>query len=98
MDSKHGAKVGMAFLFVEGTIGTICLIVLSIMGNGIFEMSGLSIVLMIISALFLYTSLVLLNYSIGIGLVGVAVSLFNSNAAIHTAISYFALHQQITKG
>ncbi len=58
----------------------------------------MSILLMVISGILLYISLVLLNYSIGIGLVGVAVSIFNSNAAIHTAISYFALHQLITQG
>lgn len=98
MDPKHGAMVGMVYLFVEGCIGTICLIVLTAMGDGLLVMSWLSIVLMIISAIFLYTSLVLLNYSIGIGLVGVAVSIFNSNAAIHTAVSYFVLHQIITSG
>lgn len=98
MDPKHGAVVGMCYLFVEGTLGTICLIVITCYGDGFHVMSGLSIILMAISAIFLYSSLVLLNYSIGIGLVGVAVSIFNSNAAIHTAISFFALHQFITLG
>jgi len=98
MDPKHGAVVGMCYLFVEGTLGTICLIVITCYGDGFHVMSGLSIILMAISAVFLYSSLVLLNYSIGIGLVGVAVSIFNSNAAIHTTISFFALHQLITLG
>ena len=88
----------MIYLLVEGTLGTTALIIMSICGYGIFVMDWMSIVMMIIAALFLYTSVVLLNYSIGIGLVGVSVSIFNSNAAIHTAISYFALHQQISKG
>lgn len=98
LDPKYGAIVGMCFLFVEGSMGTIALIVMTICGYGFYVMDWLSIVMMIIAAIFLYTSLVLLNYSIGIGLVGVAVSIFNSNAAIHTVIAYFALHQHITKG
>ena len=88
----------MVYLLVEGTLGTIALIVMTIYGYGFFVMDWLSIVMMLVSAIFLYTSIVLLNYSIGIGMAGVAVSIFNSNAAIHTAISYFALHQQITMG
>ena len=98
MDTKHCDKVGMVFLFVEGTIGTICLIVMTACGNGLFDMPKLSVIMMILASLFLYTGLVLLNYSIGIGLVGVAVAIFNSSAVMHTVISYFALHQDITKG
>ena len=50
-------------------------------------------VMMAIAAVFLYSGIVLLNYGISIGFVGITVSIFNSNAVIHTAIAYFAMHQ-----
>ena len=91
MDQKHAPKVGMVFLFVEGSIGTICLIVTTLCGKGLYDLPLLSGLLMVLASIFLYSGLFLLNYSIGVGLVGVAVAIFNLSAPIYTVIAYVAL-------
>ena len=61
-------------------------------------MSLIKLSLLLGSALFNYTALFLMFLSVVIGNAGVVLSLFNSNAAIHAAISYLLLHQQMSKG
>jgi len=92
MDMKHATTFQYCYLFVEGAIGTVCLAITTSLGGGLYEMSTYTICAMILCALFIYWCLVLLGYSIRIGVAGVAVSIFNTNIPIHTAISSFFLH------
>ena len=92
MDVKHATTFQYCYLFVEGAIGTVCLIVTTSLGGGLYEMSAYTILAMMLCALNIYWCLVLLGYSIRIGVAGVVVSIFNTNIPLHTAISSFALH------
>ena len=78
----NGDISGMFFLLVEGTIGTICLIVTTLQGSGLHEMTGDSFGMIMIAGVLAFTALMLLNYSISIGLAGVSISTFNTNPAI----------------
>lgn len=78
----NGDISGMFFLLVEGTIGTICLIVTTLQGSGLHDMTGPSFTMIMIAGVLAFTSLMLLNFSISIGLAGVSISTFNTNPAI----------------
>ena len=78
----NGDISGMFFLLVEGTIGTVCLIITTIMGSGLHDMTGESFTMIMIAGILAFAALVMLNYAISIGLAGVAISIFNTNAAI----------------
>jgi len=54
--------------------------------------------MMLLASLSAFFSLVMVYYSIATGIAGVALSIFNSNAALQSLFSYFVLGQQITKG
>jgi drug/metabolite transporter (DMT)-like permease len=89
---------GIAFLLVEGLIGTVCLIIYTLMGLGLHEMTTFSFWIMVLASIACYLALILLNYSLAVGLAGVAISIFNTNPAIQTAFSFFALGQNISIG
>lgn len=83
----NGDVSGMFFLFVEGLIGSICLIVTTAQGEGLYEMDLAGFLLVLIAGLFAFTGLMLLNYSIATGLAGVAISIFNTNPSIQCIFS-----------
>ena len=78
----NGDVSGMCFLLIEGTLGTVSLIVTTWMGSGLHEMTGESFTMIMIAGILAFAALVMLNYAIAIGLAGVAISIFNTNAAI----------------
>lgn len=96
--SVNGDITGMFFLLVEGTIGTICLIVTTASGQGLHELSTASIGMMAIAGVLAFSALIMVNYSISIGIAGVAISIFNVNPCIHVLISSIFLRQVITTG
>ena len=53
---------------------------------------------MAIAGLCGFSSLVILNYAISIGLAGVTISIFNLNAVVHVFLSAIFLHQVISIG
>jgi len=93
-----GDVVGYTFYFVEGFIGTVCLVITTLCGSGLYELTVSSFFTVELASLAGLASGVLLSYSIATGIAGVALSIFHSNAAIQTAFLYFVLGQQITKG
>ena len=94
--SVNGDISGIAFLFVEGIIGSICLIVTSLQGDGVHLLDSKSHVLMAVAGACGFSSLVILNYAISIGLAGVTISIFNLNAVFHVFLSSIFLHQVIS--
>ena len=91
-----GDVSGNFFLLFEGVIGTICLIITTAMGSGLHELSLESFGFLMLAALFLFTAIIIANYTISIGIVGVVLAIFNSNAAIHVLLSSIFLAQDIT--
>ena len=49
-----------------------------------------------VAGVFGFSSLVILNYAISIGLAGVSISIFNLNSVVHILLSSFFLKQSIT--
>ena len=94
----NGDISGIAFLFVEGIIGTICLIVTSLQGDGVHLLDTKGHIMMAIAGACGFSSLVILNYAISIGLAGVTISIFNLNAVFHVLLSAIFLHQIISYG
>ena len=98
IDKKQDHVASLAMLFIYGIGGTICLIISTFCGQGLYSMSPFTILTVILAGLFLHTALSLYMISMAIGNAGLTVSIFSSFVAMQTAISYFFLHQQITKG
>ena len=94
----NGDVSGMFFLLVEGIIGTLCLIVTTAQGSGLYELSAKVFGMVLIAGLLAFTALVFLNYAISKGLAGVAISIFNTNATIQVILSSLFLHQAISIG
>jgi len=87
----------IAYLLIEGVIGTTCLVVLSLCGGGIYDLTLTSFGILVVASLCAFSSLILIQFSIATGVSGVALSIYNSFAAIQTTFSFFALGQQISK-
>ena len=94
----NGDISGMFFLLVEGFIGTVCLIITTLNGGGLYEISGYSFGMSLFAGFCGFIALVMMNYAAAIGLAGVAVAIFSANGALHVVVSYFFLHQIITQG
>ena len=88
-----GFLSGVAFLFVEGTIGSICLLVTSLQGDGVFLLNLKGHILIAIASLCGFSALVIFNYAISIGIAGVTIAIFDLNAIIHVILSSLLLHQ-----
>ena len=94
--SVNGDISGIAFLFVEGIIGSVCLLVTSLQGDGVHLLDMKAHFLMAIAGACGFSALVILNYAISIGLAGVTISIFNLNAVVHVLLSSIFLHQIIS--
>ena len=93
MDLKHGTTFVNCYLFFEGILGTLILIVETLFGHGLHVISTGSMLMLVLCASLFFLNFVLLGYSVRIGLAGVAISIWNMNIPFHTALSSFALHQ-----
>ena len=94
----NGDVSGMCFLLVEGIVGTLCLLITTLQGNGIHELSPKSFAMSLLAGCLTFTSLVMLNFSIAKGLAGVAISVFNTNPTIQVILSLIFLGQTVTPG
>ena len=74
-------------LLIEGTIGTVCLVITTLSGSGLHELSSGSFWFLMLATFFLYTAIIMANYTISIGIAGVVLSILNSNAALHVVLS-----------
>ena len=93
-----GNITGVFFMLIEGTLGTICLIIFTATGSGIKALESSSIGMLALSAVFNFSSLVIANYTIAKGIAGVAISIFNTNASLQCVLSSVFLKQIITAG
>ena len=91
VEKKQARLTLLVILFIYGSIGTLCLIVITSLGHGLYDMCLTSIILVILAGIFLHTGITLYVMSIAIGHAGLTASLYNSYAGIHAAISYFVL-------
>lgn len=86
-----GRYIGFNFLLVEGTLGVICLLVATALGEGLYTISVVNLGLMMIAGVSGVSAIALLSYSISIGIVGVVCSIFNLNGAFFAAMCFIFL-------
>ena len=92
-----GKYIGLNFLIAEGIIGTICLIVSTVMGYGLIQLGAGSTLIMLLGGLTGFLAIGLLQYTISIGIAGVVCSIFNTQVAYFTALCFFFLDQDVSK-
>ena len=92
----EGKYLGFGFLLSEGLLGTICLIIATIAGEGIFKASGEVFWMMMLGGLTGVISISLLQYSVSIGIAGIASSVFNTNVVFFTGLCFLFLDQALT--
>ena len=73
---------GLCYLFFEGIIGTICLIVYSCFGHGIYDFTPILLLLVLGAGLFTTFGLILQNYALSVGVAGIVISIVNSAISI----------------
>lgn len=93
-----GEIAGFFYLFFEGCLGTACLIVATATGHGLLDYDVASCFLILVAGFAITGGVVLLNYSISIGVAGVCFSISNSNAAIQALFTYLLFSQDLTAG
>ena len=91
-----GKYIGFHFLLSEGILGTLCLAITSILGDGVFAISSQNFWLMMLGGLSGVIAVNLLQYSVAIGTAGIASSIFNTNVAFFTALCFFFLGQALS--
>lgn len=94
----YGNITGFFFLLIEGSVGTICLIVTTLLGGGVHRLDVAAFWFLMLAGAMAFSALILLNYAIAIGNAGVAVSIFNTNPSIQTILSSTFLKQIISNG
>ena len=87
-----GKYIGLNSLVVTGSLGTISLIIATIMGSGVYATGWDGLGLMVAAAFFGVISSGLVKYSIAIGVAAVVSSIYNLNPAILAGMAYFFLN------
>jgi drug/metabolite transporter (DMT)-like permease len=93
-----GEVAGFFYLFFEGLIGTVCLIIYTATGHGFMDYDTGSILLLLVAGFAITGGVVLVNYSISIGVAGVCFSISNSNAALQALFTYLLFGQDLSLG
>ena len=92
----NGKYIGLNLLLVAGLLGTLCLIVSTVSGNGFYEVGVNGTGILMLGGLTGVIAITLLQYSISIGYTGTVSSIFNTNGAIFTTMCYFFLDQALS--
>ena len=82
VDRKQARVVGVVSLFIYGLTGTICLVVATVFGYGLFSMSLSSVLMCVLCAMILHASLTLYMMSMAIGSAGLTVAIYISFGGI----------------
>ena len=72
---------GFCYVLFEGCIGTVCLIIYSSLGHGIFDLSLNHFLWVLLAGFFVTSGLVLQNYALSTGLAGVVLAMSNLSVA-----------------
>ena len=91
-----GEVAGMFYMLVEGCIGTVCMVVTTLQGSGLHELSLGSRGMLVIAACFAYAGIVTANYSVSVGVSGIVIAIYNANCFVHVLLSAIFLRQTIT--
>ena len=89
LDIKFGIPgdlTSFCFLFVEGCIGTLCLLVYTAMGSGLFDFRTVHTAWVVLAGILTLLGLVVQNYSLSIGIAGITISIVNFSLAFQTVI------------
>ena len=87
----EGKFIGFFYLLAQGSLGTICLIAATIAGEGIFLATGEIFWLMMLSGVTGVVAISILQYSVSIGIAGIASSIYNTNVVYFTALCFLFL-------
>lgn len=91
-----GRLVGFSFLFVMGIVGSLCLAISTIAGQGLMVISMADFWYMMAGGVCGVTAISLFQYSISQGSAGIASAIFNTNSAFFTALCFFLLDQALS--
>ena len=82
-----GNITGLCYIFFEGCCGTLCLVVYSCFGHGIFDFTPWLLVWVLGAGLFTTCGLILQNYALSTGVAGIVFSIVNSSISIQTILA-----------
>ena len=85
-----GRLTGFSLLFALGTVGTVCLILATAMGGGVYATGWQIFGLMMLSAFCGAISIGLISYAMSVGVASLVVSIFNLCPAIMCVIAILA--------
>ena len=100
LNVRHGVQgdiVGIFYMLFEGILGTVCLIVLTLQGEGLHSLAAETIWMLMLAAVCAFSGIVIAYFAMSIGIAGVVLSLYNANVSVTVILSQIFLHQQITK-
>jgi drug/metabolite transporter (DMT)-like permease len=94
--AKRGADgryIGFNFLLAEGILGSLCLLISTLMGTGLQELEGWAsfCILVFGGGLTGVIAISVLQYSISIGVAGIVSSIFNTNVVYFTIFCFLFL-------
>mmetsp|Transcript_19026 Transcript_19026/g.25745 ORF Transcript_19026/g.25745 Transcript_19026/m.25745 type:complete len:101 (-) Transcript_19026:196-498(-) len=82
-----GNITGLFFMLTEGTVGTFCLLITTLAGSGLHELSFASFWMLLLGGLLAFSALIIMNFAIASGNAGVAISIFNVNPSLQVILS-----------
>jgi hypothetical protein len=79
-----GNVAAFCYLLFEGSLGTVALIIYSITGRGIFDLTISHFLWTVVSGVLIATGIVLTNHSLSKGIGGVVFSIVNCSFGLQT--------------
>ena len=87
-----GDKSGLCYVFFEGCIGTVCLLIYSCMGHGMYDLTLFHVLWMFFAGLLATTGLVAQNYALSKGLAGGVLAVSSLSVALQTLAGQMILN------
>jgi len=91
-----GNVTAFCYLFFEGCIGTVGLVLYSLFGSGIFDIGFEHFFWVVAAGVLTTIGLVLQDYALSIGIAGVTYSIVNVSCVFQTVIGQVLLAQQVS--
>ena len=82
MQQSKASLIILINMLIYGSFGTVCLLICTCLGHGLYYMTLTSMIALALSGIFLQSGLTLYMVSVSIGDAGLSISLFNSYAGI----------------
>ena len=91
-----GRYLGFNILLSEGVLGTACLIVAALSSDGMSAVDGQTWWMMMVGGVTGVIAINLLQYSVAIGVAGIASAVFNTDIVFLSSLAYFILNEPLS--